>query len=226
MSRYRCKSLIVKETLSAGVFMRFVKLHENRLSEAYSYIRRIIFRFNVLQISFLQEKVGSSPSICYSALMSIQKKGMDISLAPIENEVRNLLDLFEFFLTERHLGKSIEALGEIVRDMRIVIGRIMSDYFIRLRPEDEVKFCTSLAVMLAERGQLIPFEDDGEYVDYCIGEILTAFEYAQEIKESYPEDKILQKILALDIPVLRPFDYGLRGKLKLIEKNKKRRLHN
>lgn len=152
---------------------------------------------------------------------------MDVALLPAESDIRNLLDMFEFFLTERHLGKSIEVLGDIVRDMRLIVGRILVDHFLKLKADDEAKFCSALATMLADRCAELPADSSEEqaYQDYCIGEILVSFEYAQEIKEAYQDDQILQKILALDIPILRPFDYGLQGKLKIIEKQKRRKFH-
>ncbi|MFH0800750.1 MAG: hypothetical protein V2A66_11320 [Pseudomonadota bacterium] len=155
------------------------------------------------------------------------KKEMNSSLLPVEDEVKNLLDMFEFFLAERHLDKSIGALGDSVRDMRLIIGRLLSDHFMKLPPEGEAKFCSSLASMLADRAETLPFDSDGdrEYVDYCIGEILTSFEYAQEVKEECPEDPVLQKILALDIPILRPFNYGMRDRLSLVKAKKKRKVY-
>lgn len=151
-------------------------------------------------------------------------QGMRAPLRPVETEVRNLLEMFEFFLTERQLGKPIEALGESVKDMRLIIGRILVDHFLKLAPSAEEKFCQALASMLADRAAELPVEkaEDRDYSDYCIGEILTTFEYAQEIKGAYPDDPVFQKILALDIPILRPFDYGLRGKLKLVHARKKK----
>ncbi|MBT3181927.1 MAG: hypothetical protein HN337_05390 [Deltaproteobacteria bacterium] len=152
---------------------------------------------------------------------------IDTSLIPVEGDVKNLLDMFEFFLMERHLEKPIESLGEAVRDLRLIIGRILVDHFLKVEAEEEAKFCAALATMLADRCAELPVEGGLEqsYQDYCISEILVSFEYAQEIKEAYPDDTVLQKILALDIPILRPFDYGLQGKLKVIEKQKKRKFH-
>lgn len=151
-------------------------------------------------------------------------KKFSAPLQPVEKEVRNLLEMFEFFLTERQLGKPIDALGESVKDMRLIVGRLLVDHFLGLSTSQEEKFCAALAAMLADRAEALPLErgDDREYGKYCIGEILTVFEYAQEIKAAYPGDRILQKILALDIPILRPFDYGLRGKLKLIPIKKRK----
>jgi hypothetical protein len=146
---------------------------------------------------------------------------------PIEGEVKSLLDMFEFFLTERQLGKPIDSLGEAVKDIRIIIGRILVDYFLKLNEHEEEKFVSALAAMLADRCTGLPFDSDEDkaYQDYCVEQVLIAFEYADEVKRSYPEDHVLQKILALDIPILRPFDYGLQGKLKVLEKHKRRSFH-
>ena len=158
----------------------------------------------------------------------IKKKNnsMDVVLKPAKKDIENLLEMFEFFLTERQLDKSIEALGESVRDMRLIIGRLLVDHFLPLNAKTESKFCSALASMLADRAAALPSEvDDQEYIDYCIAEILTAFEYAEEIKLAYQDDPVLQKMLAMDIPVLRPFDYGIRGRMKLVNVDKRRKIH-
>jgi len=153
--------------------------------------------------------------------------GIPQALIPIESEVKNLLEMFEFYLTERQLGKSIDTLGETVRDMRHIIGRILIDHFLSLSTSEEKKFCKALASMLADRAAALPLEPegDGDYCNYCISEILTPFEYAEDIKETHHDDPILQKILSLDIPILRPFDYGLKARLKLIGTKKKRKTY-
>ena len=157
------------------------------------------------------------------------REDTETALRPARKEVLNLLDMFEFFLTERQLGRPIEVLGESVHDMRLIIGRLLADYFLGLAAEEEERFCSALALMLADRCQAVPMEGDDEdqkYCDYCIAEILTCFEQAQEIKAAYPDDPVFQKILALDIPILRPFDYGLRGRLKLVKTGKMRRVRH
>lgn len=169
----------------------------------------------------------SGDLIAFDTMSKAQTKDGHIAgaLIPVKREVRNLLEMFEFFLTERHLGKSIDSLGEAVRDLRLIVGRLLVDHFLKLSAEEESEFCSALATMLADRAATLPSEDekDREYYDYCIEEVLTSFEYAQEIKAAYPDDSVLQKILALDIPILRPFDYGLRGRLELVRQAKKRR---
>lgn len=156
------------------------------------------------------------------------EKQINSELLPVEDEIKNLLDMFEFFLTERHLVKPIETLGESVKDMRLIISRILIDHFMGLSTENEIEFCSALAEALASRAATLPFneEEDRKYFDYCIGEILTGFEYAQEVKSIFPDDHVMQKILALDIPILRPFDYALRGKFKIVESKKKKSFYN
>jgi len=145
----------------------------------------------------------------------------------VEKDVSSLLDMLEFYLTERQLKKPIGVLGDAVRDMRLIVGRIIVDYFLKLSLEDEDKFCSDLADMLVDRSSTVPVENEGDrtYHDYCTGEILTAFEYAMEIKKTYPEDHVLQKMLALDIPILRPFDYGLQDKFQVIPAGKFKKFH-
>jgi hypothetical protein len=147
---------------------------------------------------------------------------------PIETDIKNLIDMFEFFLTERHLEKPIEAIGRCVRDLRIIIGRIVVDHFLKLTPKEEERFCEALAQVMTDRCAALPFstDEDKAYQSYCLEQILVSFEYAAEIKRAYSDDPVLQKILSLDIPILRPFDYGLQGKLKVVEKQKRKKIYS
>ncbi len=174
-------------------------------------------QFNGFSIGPLSDKIGIMNDIQIS----------HEALKPVQAEVKNLLTMFDFFLTQRELGKPIETLNEAVRDMRLIIGRLLIDHFLGLSLEDGDGFCRALATMLADRCEQLPEdrESDLEYCSYCLGEILTVFEYAMEIKKEFSDDPILQKMLALDIPILRPFDYGLRGTFKVVEAQKKRMIH-
>ncbi len=146
-------------------------------------------------------------------------------ISPIVNgEVKNLLEMFEFYLTERQLQKSIDVLSDAVHDLRIIVQRLLIDHFLKLSAADEGRFCSTLATLLAERSTRIPSAnmDDKKYFDYVIGEILTCFEWAQEIKSEFPEDLDTQRILSFDIPLLRPFDYGIRVKIRMVRPPKTR----
>ena len=139
--------------------------------------------------------------------------------------IYNLLDMFEFFIVERQLAKPIDDLAEAVRDLRIIIQRLLLEYVMSLTAAKTDRFAAALAVVLAKRAAAIPAQsaEDKKYAKYCIGEIITAFEWAVEIKKQFPRDPEAQRILALDIPVLRPFDYGLRTKIRLVRPPKRKR---
>jgi hypothetical protein len=49
-----------------------------------------------------------------------KKEKLPKILEPVENDVYNLLEMFEFYLDERHLNKPIEILADSVRDLRII----------------------------------------------------------------------------------------------------------
>ncbi|MFH1829422.1 MAG: hypothetical protein ABH871_01425 [Pseudomonadota bacterium] len=154
-------------------------------------------------------------------------KEMVNELKPVQAEVKNLLSMFDFFLSQRKLGKPIQNLSEAVRDIRLIIGRLLIDHLLILDLKEGEQFCKALATMLTDCCEKVPEENcvEGEYCNYCVSEILTAFEYAMEIKKEFKDDLVLQKMLALDIPILRPFDYGMRNTFKVIESQKKRRVH-
>ena len=153
-----------------------------------------------------------------------QKEKLAKILEPVGEEVYNLLEMFEYFLMERALGKPIEVLADSVRDLRIIIQQLLLERYLYLPFKDTERFMKALAAVLAKRATRVPLEgrEDKKYIDYCIGEIITCFEWAQEIKKEFPEDEVTQRILALDIPVLRPFDYGLRSKIHLVKPPKRK----
>jgi|GEM_PF-1602960 len=152
---------------------------------------------------------------------------MRAPLVPVRSEVKNLITMFEFYVSQRAKGKPIETLAESVRDMRLIIGRLLIDHFLGLSNEEGQKFTAALAEMLADCCEVLPDlkRQDEDYYNYCIEEILTPFEYAKEIKSEFADDPVLTKMLALDIPILRPFDYGLRGSFKVLRPRKKHRFH-
>ena len=144
----------------------------------------------------------------------------------VNGDVKNLMEMFEFYLMERQLDKPIETLAAAIRDTRIIVQRVLLYHFIHLPAEEESRFCIALARMLAKRCTKLPdvTAEDRLYFDYCISEILSCFEWAQEIKAEYPDDKVTQETFILDIPLMRPFDYGLRNKMREIRPKKKQKL--
>ncbi|MFA5812877.1 MAG: hypothetical protein WC956_11210, partial [bacterium] len=99
---------------------------------------------------------------------------MHESLMPVQAEIANLLTMFDFFLSQRQLGKPIEVLSDSVRDLRLILGRLLMDHFLGLTRDNGEQFCKAMAEMLADRCVSL-FErnpDDEEYCRYCVGEIL------------------------------------------------------
>ena len=142
----------------------------------------------------------------------------DLELLSTEGEVKSLLNTFEIFLLERDSGQPVKLLNNIVSDMRVIVGRLVTEHFLHIGAEREPNFCAMLATLLSERAAALPdLENEDDYVEYCVNEILAGFEYAQEIKATYPGDLIMQRILAVDIPILRPFDYGVRKHIRLVK---------
>lgn len=48
-----------------------------------------------------------------------------------------------------------------------------------------------------------------EHLAYCLREIQLAFEMAEQIIAEYPTEPEIAKILIHDLPIFRPFDYGM-----------------
>ena len=143
---------------------------------------------------------------------------MPEKFAEIIPEVKNILEVFEFYLVERNLKKPIDKLADVIRDMRIIEQRLLH-FFMKLDTTDEELFTNALASDLAERAESVQSDSDEEYVKYCIEQILVPFEWAEEIKLAYADSPEMQKMLAADIPILRPFDYGLQGKMAVLRKS-------
>ncbi len=145
------------------------------------------------------------------------KAQVDAVLLSTEEEVHNLLEMFAFYLGERSRGRSIASLKETVYQLQLILGRILTEHFLNIPPEREAHFCATLATLLQERSDHLSREDgEIEYIGYCIDEMLVPFEYAQEVKAKFPHDPVMRRILAVDIPILLPFDYGMRRRLCLV----------
>lgn len=114
-------------------------------------------------------------------------------------------------------GEPIPVLNEIIRELRIMLQQVLLDHFLPLPVEKGRQFRVSLADHLS--GVCRSFDGKGGAHDeahhrYCMQEVLACFEWAEQIKLEVPHDPITQKVLSVDIPILRPFNYGLKiGKI-------------
>ena len=138
-------------------------------------------------------------------------------IVPVLGEYKKLLSEFELFLTQRRLGHAVAELHQTIQNIRILLGKMISRHFVSLPPEEELAFTEVLTEDLTSICEEMPKSDENDlkYFDYCIAEILLCFEWAQQIKAE-AQDLVTQKIMLQDIPLLRPFDYGLRAQFRLI----------
>lgn len=136
---------------------------------------------------------------------------------PLPQEMVRFLETFELFITQRKLNKPVVELHQTLHELRMQLIGIITRNFLTIPSEDEANFCRLLADQLARICKEFPQdEQDRDYYDYCIAEILLCFEWVQQIKQECAGDLITQKVMLQDLPILRPFDYGLRGQMRLV----------
>lgn len=136
---------------------------------------------------------------------------------PLPQEMTRFLETFELFITQRKLNKPVTELHQTLHEMRMQLINIISKNFLTIPADDEANFCRHLADELATVCKEFPQEEqDRDYYDYCIAEILLCFEWVQQIKQECTGDLITQKVMLQDLPILRPFDYGVRGQMRLV----------
>jgi len=144
---------------------------------------------------------------------------------PIQKEMSQVVGLVRQYLVSRLQRESMEVLNQIVRNLRILLQEVVTNYFLHLPLPQARQFRAALGDQLMgvcnELHSRCGREDE-EHHRYCVREIMACFEWAEQIKEEIPDDPVTQKILAIDIPILRPFDYGLK-KGKVVQKPSKTR---
>lgn len=143
---------------------------------------------------------------------------------PIQQDIAQIVGLVKRYFQDKLNKEPISSLSLVVHDLRIVIQRVITDYYLQLSLEEEKRFRGALADQLMSAvGEVYAGNDskDREHRQYCVKEILACFEWAEQIKEEIPDDPVTQKILAIDIPILRPFDYGYDGLTKLNHSHQK-----
>ena len=125
-----------------------------------------------------------------------------------------IVGLVRQYFQGRIKHESIQILNQAIHDLRIVIQQIILDHFILLPLPQGRNFRASLMDQLSNASHECYAGHEGEEKEhrhYFIKEIITCFEWAEQIKEEIPNDPVTQKILAVDIPILRPFDYGFHA---------------
>lgn len=133
---------------------------------------------------------------------------------PIQQDIAQIVGLVRRYFQDRMNHEPIPSLNLMIHDLRIVLQRVVSDYYLHLPLDEERRFRGALSDQLVSGiNQLYVGKDsqDKEHRQYCVREILSCFEWASQIKNEVPDDPVTQKILVVDIPILRPFDYGFNS---------------
>lgn len=132
---------------------------------------------------------------------------------PIQEEMQQVVALVHRYFEHRIRKEKLDALSGIIHDLRVLLQQVVTNFFFHLPAEKAHQFRTTLADRLM--GVCGSFhnrcsKEEEHHHRYCVREIMACFEWAEQIKKEIPDDPITQKVLAIDIPILRPFDYGLK----------------
>lgn len=130
--------------------------------------------------------------------------------------INRLCVSLENYFMERHRKEPMHELSGLVRDVRILIQQILIDTFLPLSLDQAKDFRGILTDQL--HGLCGSLRDsvpsDEKHHLYCVQGIISCFKTAEKIKEEIPDDFYTQRILIMDIPILRPFDYGEKHRPK------------
>lgn len=143
---------------------------------------------------------------------------------PVHQDIAKIVGFVRSYFLGRLKQEPIQFLNQIIHDLRVSLQTIITDHFMQLSLAEQREFRGFLSDQLSSVfAECYGKHDhkDGWHPQYCIKEIMVCFEWAEQIKVEIPDDPITQKILAVDIPILRPFDYGF-GPKKPISRPHKR----
>lgn len=135
-----------------------------------------------------------------------------------QNEMVRIVEAVRRYFGVRLQREVISVLNETIRNLRILLQGVLIDHYLVLPLPKAKEFRFALGDQLSNvceelRQNRNSSKEDDHHHRYCIKEILACFEWAEQIRVEIPDDLVTQKVLALDIPILRPFDYGLeKGK--------------
>lgn len=135
-----------------------------------------------------------------------------------QNEMVRIVETVRRYFEVRLQREVISVLNETVRGLRILLQEVLIDHYLALPLLKAKEFRFALGDQLSNVCEELhqngnSSKEDDHHHRYCTKEILACFEWAEQIKAEIPDDPVTQKVLALDIPILRPFDYGLeKGK--------------
>ncbi len=143
-----------------------------------------------------------------------------------EADIARLGDLISYLLIQRRLGKPVVALHRILSDVRRLILRMTATYYTPLPRDHESWFIQEIIDYLGDiREDIIceGFEED--YSDYCIREVISAFEHAAQLKYGLRRDPDRPADFEKE-KILESFDLNLRPSFRLVKSDSTRTIRS
>lgn len=136
-----------------------------------------------------------------------------------KSDLEHLGDLLSYFILQRERARPVPSLKRTIRDLRMLLFRIIINYYLPLSPLKDEQFFDELAEFLTGiQDEMCEEGVDLKYCDYCIDKILSSFEYAGKIKYG-TRAKLTKKELASNLAILSHFSLNLRPLIRLVEPN-------
>jgi hypothetical protein len=127
------------------------------------------------------------------------------------SNLHNLFDAVSLLLTQYRLHVALLDRQRTIRQVRSLIAAAIHD-FLESAPKDLRALRETISAGLAKQEKSASRQDamHEEYIKYCLREIALAFELADQIYSEFRHKPEVAKTLISDLPILRPFDYGIR----------------
>ncbi len=128
-------------------------------------------------------------------------------------QIQKLFDAVALLLSQFRLDIALLDRQRTIRHIRAVISSIIQE-FIAHNPNDlrELRVEIERGLDRVRKESPITHPEHEEYMGYCLREVNLAFELADQIYTEYKTQPHVAFALIQDLPILRPFDYGTRGK--------------
>lgn len=140
--------------------------------------------------------------------------------SPIQAEMLKVVAKVRDYWQSRLDGEDISVWNETIRELRVLLQVILTDSFLSLPLPKAREFRFALGDHLISACNELSqhcAKSESNHHHYCMQEILACFEWAEQIKVEIPDDLLTQRVLVVDIPILRPFHYGF-GKARPIKR--------
>lgn len=135
-------------------------------------------------------------------------------------DLDNLGNLISYIVIQRELNQPVSSLQRTLRDLRLVIFAIITNYYKEASEQFNEQFISEIEDYLLEvKEEIINEKLDEAYCSYVIKEVASTFKNAGGIKEANPtkQGSLLNRL------ILKSFDFKLQPFIKLIKGDFKRK---